>query len=97
MKRAGERDRAIDDDLSTEWDTEFWHVRPLSAAVASRLITATTGEVATLVRRIFRAEPSAGFRAWQELAGWFRVKSVIEGSGVMEWELRVVEHEGLFN
>ena len=63
MKRASVVDRAIDDDLLTDRDTEFWHVRPLSAALAS-----TTGEVATLVRRILRAEPSAGFRAWQELA-----------------------------
>ena len=42
MKRAGALDRAID-----EWDTEFRHVRPLSAVLAS-CITATTGEVATL-------------------------------------------------
>ena len=35
MKRARKLDRAVDDDLLTEWDTEFWHVRPLSAALAS--------------------------------------------------------------
>ena len=35
VKRAGELDRAIGDDLITEWDTEFWHVGPLSAARAS--------------------------------------------------------------
>ena len=59
----------------------------------------------------------ARLRAWQEVARWFRPKSVIEASAsmariikppncktvadlqraVMEWELRVVEHEGWFN
>ena len=82
VKRAGELDRAGDDDVISEWDTEFWHVKPLSAALASCLITATTGEVATLVRRILRAEPSAGFRAWQELAKWFRPKIRHRGIGV---------------
>ena len=68
----------------------------------------------TLVRRILQAEPSTGFRAWEERARWFRPESVIEGSAstagiiqptkcktiadlkrvVMEWEIRVVEHEG---
>ena len=76
VKRAGELDRA-------EWDTEFWHVNPLGAALASCLITAMTGEVSTLVRRTLWAEPSASFRAWQELARWFRPKSVIEGSASM--------------
>ena len=51
-KKACESDRAIDDDVLAAWDMEFWHVKPLSAALASCLITTTTGEVATLVRRI---------------------------------------------
>ena len=52
VKSAGKLDRAVNDDLLTEWDTEFWHVKPLSAALASCLITATMGQVATLVRSI---------------------------------------------
>ena len=42
-RRAGESDRAIDDDLLAAWGTEFWYVKPLSAALPSCLITTTTG------------------------------------------------------
>ena len=41
------------------------------------------GRVATLVRRILRAEPSPPYGAWQEVARWFRPKSVIEASASM--------------
>ena len=40
------------------------------------------------MRRILRPELSAGFWGWQELARWFRPKSVIEGSASMA---RIVE------
>ena len=35
------------------------------------------------MRRILQAEPSTGFRAWEERARWFRPESVIEGSASM--------------
>ena len=88
VKKAAELDDVVDDDVLAAWDTEYWHAQPLGAALASCLITTTTGEVATLVRRILRAEPGAGFRAWQELIRWFRPKSVIEGSSSMA---RIIE------
>ena len=115
-KRVAQSDVDVDDTVIADLEMEFWHVKPLNAALASCLITCTTGEVATLVRRILRAEPGAGFQTWQELSRWFRPKSTLEGPAsmariiepakcktiadlqraVMDWELKVVEHEGRF-
>ena len=46
------------------------NVSALDSALASSLITTTTGEVGTLVRRVLQAFPGSGFRAWQELNRW---------------------------
>ena len=48
----------------------YWNVSALNSALASSLITTTTGEVGTLVRRVLQAFPGCGLRAWQELNRW---------------------------
>ena len=95
----------------------YWNVSALDSALASSLITTTTGEVGTLVRRVLQAFPGSGLRAWQELNRWYRPKSAVEGAAsmagiiapsraksiaelqrfIMDWELRVAEHEARHN
>ena len=61
----------------------YWNVSALDSALASSLITTTTGEVGTLVRRVLQAFPGSGLRAWQELNRWYRPKSAVEGAASM--------------
>ena len=61
----------------------YWNVSALDSALASSLITTTTGEVGTLVRRVLQAFPGSGFPAWQELNRWYRPKSAVEGAASM--------------
>ena len=95
----------------------YWNVSALDSALASSLITTTTSEVGTLVRRVLQAFPGSGLRAWQELNRWYRPKSAVEGAAsmagiiapsrakstaelqrfIMDWELRVAEHEARHN
>ena len=62
----------------------YWNVSALDSALASSLITTTTGEVGTLVRRVLQAFPGSGLRAWQELNRWYRPKSAVEGAASMD-------------
>ena len=80
----------------------FWNVQQLSAAMAAALIMCTRGEVATLVRRILSVSPGDGLQAWFAVTQWFispkRTKNVNElHLAVMQWELRLVEHESKFS
>ena len=61
----------------------YWNVSALNSALASSLITTTTGEVGTLVRRVLQAFPGSGLRAWQELKQMVRPKSAVEGAASM--------------
>ena len=61
----------------------YWNVSALNSVLASSLITTTTGEVGTLVRRVLQAFPGSGLRAWQELNRWYRPKSAVEGAASM--------------
>ena len=61
----------------------YWNVSALNSALASSLITTTTGEVGTLVRRVLQAFPGSGLRAGQELNRWYRPKSAVEGAASM--------------
>ena len=45
----------------------YWILSALNSALASSLITTTTGEVGTLVRRVLQAFLGSDLRAWQEL------------------------------
>ena len=54
-----------------------------NAALASCVITTTTGEVGTLDGRVLQAEPGAGLRARQELHRWYHPKSAGEGASPM--------------
>ena len=76
------------DDAVAGLEESHWNVQPLNAALASCLITTTTGEVATLVRRVLQAHPGAGLRAWQEMNRWYRPKSAVEGAASMA---RIIE------
>ena len=73
----------MDDDEVTNLAAIYWNVPALNSALASCLITTTTGEVGTLVRRVLQAFPGSGLRAWQELNKWHRPKSVVEGAASM--------------
>ena len=108
LRAAATKAKDMDDDEVTNL--------ALNSALASCLITTTTGEVGTLVRRVLQAFPGSGLRAWQELR-WYRPKSAIEGAAsmagiiapsraksivslerfIMDWELRVAEHEARHN
>ena len=61
----------------------YWNVSALNSALASCLITTTTGEVGTPVRRVLQALPGASFRAWQVLNRWYRPTSAVEGAASM--------------
>ena len=80
--------RDINDEGIGDLECTYWNVQPLNAALATCLISTTTGEVATLVRRVLQAHPGAGLRAWQELNRWYRPKSAVEGSASMA---RIIE------
>ena len=53
----------MDDDEVANLEAIYWNVPALNSGLASCLITTTTGEVGTLVRRVLQAFPGAGFRA----------------------------------
>ena len=74
LRAAATKAKDMDDDEVTNL--------ALNSALASCLITTTTGEVGTLVRRVLRAFPGSALRAWQELR-WYRPKSAIEGAASM--------------
>ena len=73
----------MDGDEVTNFEAVCWNVSAVNSALASCLITTTTGEVGTLVRRVLQAFPGAGLRAWQELNRWYRPKSAVEGAASM--------------
>ena len=96
LKRAGELDRANDCDLLTEWDTEFWHVRQLSAALASFPHHSHDGRGRNWRDGSAQSPSSRDRRRWPGSSSPPHVRRSPTCS-VMEWELRVVEHEGRFN
>ena len=61
----------------------FWDVQQLGAAMAAALITCTSGEVATLVRRIISVGPGDGLQAWFAATHWFKPRSVVEQAASM--------------
>ena len=117
LRAAATEVKDMDDDEVANLAAIYWNVSALDSALASSLITTTTGEVGTLVRRVLQAFPGSGLRAWQELNRWYRPKSAVEGAAsmagiiappraksiaelqrfIMDWELRVAEHEARHN
>ena len=113
LRAAATEVKDMDDAEVANLATIYWNVSALNSALASSLITTTTGEVGTLVRRVLQAFLGSGLRAWQELNSWYRPKSAVEGAAsmagiiapsraksiaelqrfIMDWELRVAEHE----
>ena len=83
LRAAATKAKDMDDDEVTNLAAIYWSVPALDGALASCLITTTTGEVGTLVRRVLQAFPGSGLRAWQELNKWYRPKSVVEGAASM--------------
>ena len=75
--------KEMDDDEVANLASIYWNVSALDSALASSLITTTTGEVGTVVRRVLQAFPGSGLRAWQELNRWYRPKSAVEGAASM--------------
>ena len=117
LRTAATEVKDMDDAEVVNFAAIYWNVSALNSALASFLITTTTGEVGTLVRRVLQAFPGSGLRAWQELNRWYRPKSAVEGAAsmagiiapsraksiaelqrfIMDWELRVAEHEARHN
>ena len=117
LRAAATEVKDMDDAEVANLTAIYWNVSALDSALASSLITTTTGEVGTLVRRVLQAFPGSGLRAWQELNRWYRPKSAVEGAAsmagiiapsraksiaelqrfIMDWELRVAEHEARHN
>ena len=83
LRAAAPEAKDMDDDEVANFEPIYWNVPALNNALASCLITTTTGEVGTLVRRVVQAFPGAGFRAWQELNRWYRPKPAVEGTASM--------------
>ena len=65
------RPKDMDDDEVTNLAAIHWNLLALNSELASCLITTTTGEVGTLVRRVLEAFSGSGFRAWQDLNRWY--------------------------
>ena len=76
----------------------YWNVSALDSALASSLITTTTGEVGTLVRRVLQAFAGSGLRAKSAVEGAASMAGIIAPSRansiaelqrfIMDWELR---------
>ena len=77
LRAAATEDKDMDDDEVTNFAAINWNVPALKSALASCLITTTTGGVGTLVRRMLQAFPGSGFRAWQELNRWYRPNQLL--------------------
>ena len=104
---------AKDMDEVTNLEAISWNVSSLDSALASCLITTTKGEVGTLVRRVLQAFPGSGVAGAEQtvptkisccgvsMAGIIaplRAKSIGELQRfIMNWELRVAEHEARHN
>ena len=71
LRAATTEAKDMDDDEVTNFAAICWNVSALTSALASCLITLTTGEVGTLVRRVLQAFPESDLRAWQELNKWY--------------------------
>ena len=75
LRAAATDAKDMDDDKVTNLAAICWNVSALNSALASCLITTTTDEVGTLVRRVLQAFPGSGLRAWQEMNRWYPTKS----------------------
>ena len=73
----------MDDDEVTDLEAICWNVSALNSVSALCLITTTTGEVGTLLRRVLQAFPGAGFGAWQELNRWYWTRISCWGAASM--------------
>ena len=73
----------MDDDEVTNLEAICWDASHSTVRWHHALITTTTGEVGTLVRRVLQALPGSGLRAWQELSRWYPPKSAVEGAASM--------------
>ena len=80
LRTAATEVKDMDDAQVVNFAAIYWNVSALNSALASFLITTTTGEVGTLVRRVLQAFPGSGLRAWQELNRWYRPKPAVEGA-----------------
>ena len=81
LRAAATEAKDMDDDEVTNLAAIYWKVSALNSAVASCLITTTTGEVGTLVRRVLQAFP--GYGRVQELNRWYRPRSTVHGAASM--------------
>ena len=82
LRAAATEVKDMDDSEVANFAAIYWNVSALNGALAP-LITTTTGEVGTLVRRVLQAFPGSGLRAWQEMNRWYRPKSAVEGAASM--------------
>ena len=71
LRTAATEAKDMDGDEVTNLAAIYWKVSALNSALASCLITTTTGKVGTLVRRVLQAFPGSGLRARQELNRWY--------------------------
>ena len=58
------KERLVDEETLRALESVYWNVQALNSALASCLISTTTGEVGTLVRRVLQAALGASLRAW---------------------------------